>query len=1423
MYTARHLRFLAAAAMASGLWLLAAPAQMANAAAPVIAPGTIDLLATPPELTASVDPNIVVTFDDSGSMTDHFMGDNRPFDNNGWGAPWGCAGTIDARVTTAGDIRAHSMNGVYYNPNVLYVPPVKADGTTMPNADATLAAVWADGIAVNRPRNPVTPAAAAYNGNPDSSGSGSDNKVTNIVGIYTPASTTVTTGSAPGKNAKCPASSGNTTISNCVCTRPGNSSNVCTWTATTTTPAKDNRWSCGIGTYPTAFVDGEDVNAGGPYYYRLKSEVTLSLDTYGNPDTAGRNTLYTAANWEAVHIPNATTTIEGVPTNQWQNFANWYAYYRTRNLMTRSALSRTFSKFGGNVRVAWQNINNGTFKLPATTIITDLLDKAGVSCAGQDPATVFGSASQPDCYRSAFFNWVFATGASGSTPDRASTIRAGNFFKRINTGNLLDPYWQMADADAGTSGRELSCRQNFHMLVTDGYWNEGDPTYTGITSEASRTLPDGTAYSNSAAESRIFWNVNNGGSGIYTSSLANIAFNYWATDLRTDLDNKVKPFVPDKTTGITLAAAPLGADPLANKEVYFNPGNDPATWQHVVQFMVTLGIAGKLNFSDDLDCVNPNNDLCKLRKGQTNSTTAIGWPRPANNSPPAIDDTWHAAINSRGSYFSASNPGELVTHLEAIINSVLARGASSTPLAVSLPVLVGGTTAYAGGYDSSDWSGTLIREDIDPVTGERGLEARWDAGCMLTGGTFDRALRRCTQPSGGPWASPPGYPGTARAPDTRRVFTSIRDASGNGVGIPFRWDAATLGTELVNGLNQKPSDATLCSASNAVACDGFGSQRVNYVRGLRMNEATASPHFRTRSSVLGAIINSKPLYVSSPIAGYYDVFPVGSPEQEASKNDEGYAAYQESERARKPMVYVGSDDGMLHAFDASTGAESWAYVPSTLIQNRRLARSTSDLAGLVPGVDAPPLQQDVFIGGAWRTYLIGSMRLGGRGIFALDVTDVPDSSATEASLASSIVKWEFNSGPTRAPASVPSPDPSCAEDATSCASLGYTYDNTNVTRINRDNAWVVLVSSGYFPSLSGDAANPDDASEPAANRSSLLVINLATGKLIREIRTSLAPQARPTGFKTYGLSTPVVYDLGSDQVADYVYAGDLAGNLWRFDISSPDASQWSVDLMFTTYGDGGATSAGDQPIVFNPTAMTDPVTRRPIVVFGTGKYLGRDDRTSAIPQQAFYGIRDYQGSSAYPIRVNQLVKQTITQGGLDANGVARRTITGYTDPTGTLPSSTSPMIMMAADSITGDPIHVPVAANGWRIPLDITAEPGERAERRAFPDYTRNIVGLYTMIPKGDDPCDPGRRFGVIFLNAATGGALSPTGAGTVGVVLPNEGPIPDPIVEGNGSGGFRIPGLPQPYGDLLKNAINEAAPPTPYHRGAWKELLDLQ
>ncbi|HRQ66856.1 MAG TPA: PilC/PilY family type IV pilus protein, partial [Xanthomonadaceae bacterium] len=1089
----------------------------------------------------------------------------------------------------------------------------------------------------------------------------------------------------------------------------------------------------------------------GAGYYRYTGPA-LTADASGKISNTG--TLYTSSNWTWVPLPAA----------EQQNFANWFSYYRYRKIAAISGTSHAFADFDHGIRVAWQNINSNTTANPFVAGGTTILSP-------------FQGAT-----RTKFYNWLFNNPASGGTPNQAAANRVGTLFTYGNNSNRLttkNPYY---DPD---SGRELACRKNFHIQMTDGMWNGGSVTTTSNdNSPLPRTLPDGRTYGKGTlgGPTTLYWNEGTPN----TRGMADIGFHFWATDLRPDFQTnaqtklKVRPYLADRTTGVT-GSTPLnpGDNWLDNPEVYWNPANNPATWPHLVQYMIGFGVDGTIPATDA--------NLLRLRKGQA------AWPNiPSSDIAEKIDDMWHAAVNSRGQFFAAANPDELIDAMRKIIASVVAQSTSSTPAAVSLPILTGGNSIYQGGYDSSGWAGSLIRRKIDS-TGQPG-ESEWNAACILTGG-------QCPDPTGS---------STARDPNSRVIITS----NGQGTGIPFRLTSLTA--------TQK---ARLDS-------DGHGAKRVDYIRGDRTQESLpATPLMRLRTSVLGAIINGEPAYVSAPRSGFHDVFPPSSPEAiaAAANEDDSYAGYQNAERARAPTVYAGANDGMLHAFDAASGKELWAYIPNFLIENGRLSAITDRNSDLVPGVDSPAREADVFINGKWRTILLGSARLGGRGIYALDVTDPNPGSESAASGTGKIALWEFTSGTTASAAG----DPPCAAGSRTCASLGYTYDSANVARIKYQDKWVAVVSSGYFPNKAESAANANDINEAAASRTSLLVIDIATGKLIREIRTSAAPQTLPPGFKTFGLSTPMVYDEGSNEVDDIVYAGDLAGNLWRFDLSDgTDPANWKVDLMFTSYGNGGAANAGEQPIAYNPTALRDPSTRRAMIVVGTGKYLGEEDRTSTIKEQAWYGIRDYgTASSHYPISVNQLITQTLTQSGSD------RTVSGYTGPTGTVPSS-APFMRVGRKS-GSVAVTDSVRAQGWRVRLNIATEKGERAQRRAVPMVTANVALVYGLIPKSDDPCDPGNRYSVMAIDGGTGAALAMSsgevagsGVGIVGGVAQAESPSADPAVFRGGGGGtytdpdgnvvqqpaIVIPGL----SDELSDAVNQALSVVPpWHRGAWRNLLE--
>jgi type IV pilus assembly protein PilY1 len=1162
--------------------------------------GSTNLGRTPPDLTTSVAPNIAVTFDDSGSMQDFYMGDNRPFDNSSWKTsgkfdPWTCAAVIDPRAA-AGTVKAQAMNGVYFNPNVTYTPPKYADGTSFPNADATLKAVWMNGIDVKRKDNNVTPPkTGTYRSNANSNSDFSDARISNLLGDGS--------------------KSGNNTLS---------------------------RWGCtsdGVSPFDGSTKDANGkVYTGGPYYYRLTS--TADIMTDGKLDPAK---LYVKKNWEFVGLPNTGTN--------WQNFANWYAYYRTRNMMTRTAMSQAFAKIGNSVRIAWQNMGNDTATPGNST--GDVSVKFGATANLQDIGDMNSAV------RAAFYKWLLQVVGGNNTYSRAATIRAGEIFRGPLNKDPSDPYWNglpNADIPDGQA-KDLTCRKNFHMLVTDGYWNDsdkkpsspqsgGDKPTALITDStgagASQTLPDNVNYDPSSANGKVYGNVV---APDLTLSMANIAWYYWATDLQPSLENNVKAYWPDLSLPENSTDTVDPKHPEKNEHVYWNPSNDPATWQHVSQFFVTLGVAGKLNFPGDLD---------SLLGG------ALAWPTPANNTATAVDDTWHAAINSRGGYFGASDPTSLVASLVAIINSVTATQSSAVASSLNTGVISTTAQVYVPSFQSADWSGLLTAYGIT-ASGAPDTTPIWEAGDTLTNRS------------------------TARV-----IFTS--KGSGKGPGVDFVYANLSTGQKAI--LDASDPDNTSSSPDN------LGSKRVDWIRGIRTEEGKS---FRVRTSLLGAIINGQPLYVSYPTSGYRDFFPPSNdtaktiaPETDAYQKDpkNSYSQFVADNLKRSPTLYVPANDGMLHAIDVSTnaakGAERWAFIPDAVYRNLWFF-SKKLKPDYYPTVDSTPISRDVFFNGAWHTILVGGLRYGGRGIYALDITSAATPSSTDAPKK---VLWEFNGS------------------STDAANLGYTFGQPNIGRLS-NGRWVVLVPGGYFPT---DITDPGNKVPAAKNTfSSLFVLDAETGAVLAEYQT-------PPDVTSWGLASPVMGDYNNDQIDDVAFAGDLAGNLWRFDLR--DLTKKTVDLLYKPDAQAAGTAPA-QPITVMPRLFPDPTSQYFIVVFGTGKFLGNDDRTTnGAVTQSVLGVRDTGlGNPTGPWTKADLVKQEIIQ---DDKGL--RGITQYAAP---------------SDKQKG----------GWYFDLNIASTPGERVVVTPTALFNTNRAIITTLIPTSADPCDPGRQGALMVIDATTGGA----------------------------------------------------------------------
>ena len=310
------------------------------------------------------------------------------------------------------------------------------------------------------------------------------------------------------------------------------------------------------------------------------------------------------------------------------------------------------------------------------------------------------------------------------------------------------------------------------------------------------------------------------------------------------------------------------------------------------------------------------------------------------------------------------------------------------------------------------------------------------------------------------------------------------------------------------------------------------------------------------------------------------------------------------------------------------------------------------------------------------------------------------------------------------------------------------------------------------------------------------MLDLETGSVVKELQS-------PAGIKSFGLSRPGAYDADENLTTDVLMAGDLAGNLWRYDVSSADPNQWSVRHFFKTYA--ADADVGKQPISVMPLVMGDRVAQAPIWIFGTGKFIGEPDRYSDnVPVQAFYGVRDFAFSTGAPSVTYPVVPATLVEQTLRASG-----------PNDSLRDLTS--------------TDVPSARMGWRI--DLKLKGGERNTLTATPLDVSQLVVLTSLIPVNNgDPCSSARAGAVMIVDASTGGAafkdqektqpkvsIRGGGATTVGGIVDNP-PASGSAVVSVGEGGGAISVAIGEGDDPLRPMVD-----SPYwHRQAWRELFNV-
>ncbi|MGB6114466.1 MAG: PilC/PilY family type IV pilus protein, partial [Comamonas sp.] len=560
-----------------------------------------------------------------------------------------------------------------------------------------------------------------------------------------------------------------------------------------------------------------------------------------------------------------------------------------------------------------------------------------------------------------------------------------------------------------------------------------------------------------------------------------------------------------------------------------------------------------------------------------------------------------------------------------------------------------------------------------------------------------------------------------------RLILSWSDETSKG--IPFKWAStgsySTAQKKVLLGINAGDTITT--------ALDTQGQNIVNYIRGDRSLEGTTPDKpLRVRFSREGDIVNSEIWYTGGPISNYGD----------------NYSAFVTAQKDRTPILYVGGNDGMLHGFSALDGNELIAYVPRGVVGNLK-ALTDKDYQHQYY-VDGSPMTGDVLDGSTWKTMLVGTLGAGGKGYFLMNVTN-PASFSTDAS---DLVVLDRSRGNAE-------PAPNCgalsgAEQAACNAAVAENKDignitakpgrnpanlqeATQITRLN-NGRWAVVMGNGYN----------------STNQRPVLLVQYLDGDLSLK-RIQATTDATGSGNAAdNGLASPALIDLDGDGKTDVVYAGDNLGNLWKFDLTSANDSDWAVAFgnnkpLFTARGPAtlGATTRDQvQPITAPPivrandrmmtvgtgaSAKTVPIGGV-MVAFGTGRNLTANDRRTDItqPVQTLYSVLD---NTRYRTKAGQTYLE-VHPGTGDCG--SNPTCVPTPAPVGTIANDGKPLAQQSITTVDGDFSTVTATKElkketwkdykGWYLDLPYS---GERLLKPMQFFDGSNILAVYTETPNG--------------------------------------------------------------------------------------------
>lgn len=669
---------------------------------------------------------------------------------------------------------------------------------------------------------------------------------------------------------------------------------------------------------------------------------------------------------------------------------------------------------------------------------------------------------------------------------------------------------------------------------------------------------------------------------------------------------------------------------------------DTADWQHVSTFGINFGNTGKLVDTDGDGWPNPP------LKEESN------WGNPNFSTSAKIDDLWHAAFNSKGAYASVFNGKALVEKLNRFTTTIQNHNSGIATPVLNSNVIHEQTMAYFTRFNSPNWTGELIAYPIISTGIGKAL-------------VFNAKIKSHAE---------------------RVIIT--KGWNKNDKGAPFRWPSDFVNMKQQNILTDNINALLTQGPSDLDGLNTYGLQLVNYLRGDASLEQNNKGNFRNRASFLGDIIHSQPVYVDAPKRSY--------PDNIAPKS---YDAFKKQFSTRAPLIYVGANDGMLHGFHAKTGEEKLAYIPGMTDIFRQLPYLSTPTYSHTYFVDGPLVEADAFINNDWKTILVGGARQGGKGIFALNITDPNQFSEQNAN---SLLLWEFTE----------------KDDA----GMGYVFNQPFVTKLRyqgNEYKWAVIFGNGY--------QTPETALY-------ILFIDMGLdGQWTVDKDYIKIPVPNNPNQKIAGLSSIYPVDINGDFVTDYVYAADLNGHIWKFDLTDAAASNWKNKV--STFFTASFATSGDQPISAPLVVTPHPLGKDKgvMVYFGTGKYLETSDIAENASTQSFYAVWDKLDGTV-PTK-NNLVKQTILNEIAKDKKVVRQvsqTAINWTTPN----NEASPKQNL-----------------GWYLDLFVSGRTNNQGEKVVSKPVIHDGKVLFSTLIPNQNPCEFGGKTWLMSLNAENGSGLS--------------------------------------------------------------------